>query len=270
MTKVNTKTGRFFKKFLIFAVFALVLVGVFKLGKLSNNTKEAEIKEDTKSQTNTSGEVRIPKALDQVIDDESGDFKINFQYPVLENIGTETVTNQINTSVLKEAHLIIDNFKKDAEPNPSLPGDMSLDADYKFAGVNHGLVSIEFQVSEFLPGAAHPNNYSTTLLYKASDGSKINSIGNICANQNACLSRIVPIAQKYLKTELKRLGAEYDESAQTGSAVNIENYRDFVFKNEGLQIIYDSCQVAPCVYGTVYITIPWGELTSILKSEYLK
>ena len=102
------------------------------------------------------------------------------------------------------------------------------------------------------------------------DGSKLPIIGSICADKNACLSKIVPLAQSHLKTELKRLGAEFDESAESGSARDLDNYQDFLFVPEGLQIIYDPYQVAPYVYGAVYITIPWNELGAILKSEYLK
>ena len=124
--------------------------------------------------------------------------------------------------------------------------------------------------AQVVPGAAHPNNYSKTLTYNVSDGSKLLNIGSICVDKNACLSKIVPLAQSHLNTELKRLGAEFDESAETGSARDLDNYQDFLFVPEGLQIIYDPYQVAPYTYGTVYITIPWNELGSVLKSEYLK
>ncbi|MCM1052927.1 MAG: polysaccharide deacetylase family protein [Ruminococcus sp.] len=61
-----------------------------------------------------------------------------------------------------------------------------------------------------------------------------------------------------------------EELIKAGTKSNLENYSHFIFKDNGLEILFVPYQIAPWSEGEIKITIPYSDLEDILKKEYLK
>lgn len=59
------------------------------------------------------------------------------------------------------------------------------------------------------------------------------------------------------------------ELAKNGTKENMDNYNHFSFNSDGLEIIFPPYQVSCWADGEIRVTIPYEELTNILKEEYI-
>lgn len=275
MPKIRGNMGAGRKIFVIILLIA-VAFGLFQLGKMSvKDGKEVVVDTDKKTETkddiNTNEKVT---ATSGKITEDSKKFSINVTYPILSGIENKNTQDKINSTIKNNVNSKINQFKEDVNSGNIVSlesgGQNEVTGDYKFSGNYKGIVSVEERLSEFSPGGAHPNNYSTTYSFYTNTGDVVENITDLCVDKNNCLPTLAKITQKHLKIVLDKMKVGTMDWTNEGSSAKLDNYQDFMVLESGLQIVFDPYLVAPYSAGTIYVTIPWGELADIVKAEYIK
>jgi hypothetical protein len=165
-------------------------------------------------------------------------------------------------------------FKKDATPEEgedteetrpegSMGSDLTIR--YVVALAQDDLMSIDFTVSSYFQGAAHPNSYSDTLNYDLKNGKQLK------------LSDLFKPGAKYLQAiasyciaDLKKQATEkglMEEEIQKGAAAKSENYESWTITKRGLGVNFDPYQVGPYAAGPQSVLIPYSALKDLINPE---
>lgn len=262
------------RKILVMIIVVAVAIGLFQLGKMSvKNNKEIALDTNKNSDMKTDYSIDVKVTANEgKISDNKKPFVINVKYPILTGIPDKTIQEKININIKKNIVDSIESFKTGilADQSPVDFGSPTMDGGYQFFGNYKGIVSVEEKLSEYSPGAAHPNNYSNTYSFYLNNGEVINSVTDLCIDKNNCLPSIAKLTQKYLKSVMAKMQVNAEDWTADGSSAKLENYQDFMALTDGLKIIFDPYQVAPYSAGTIYVTVPWNELSGIIKSGFIK
>ncbi|WP_419419065.1 DUF3298 domain-containing protein [Legionella sp. D16C41] len=190
---------------------------------------------------------------------ETKTFILELKYPQGFNQGQIDQVIQTFITTTKNAQ----NMSDSDSFTETLPGKNSLYIDYRIAFQNKHVVSLEFDVSTYSSGAAHPNN--TIRTFNFIDGKQINLKDIFKPNVNY----LTTIAN-YCRAELLKK-KDFDKKwINDGTEAEIENYSDWTFDKKGLAIIFDTYQVAAYVYGPQTIIIPQSLLETALRPEVKK
>jgi len=138
----------------------------------------------------------------------------------------------------------------------------SFDAQYTIISQRAGIWSLKFGFSGYADGAAHPYHYSLTFNYDLEQGKKLSMDELFPADTDYLIS-----ISKYCIAELSKRDIGFYGGFQDGAEPIAENYRNWNIASDGLLITFDEYQVAPYAVGPQTITIPYGELKSLIKPE---
>ena len=176
----------------------------------------------------------------------------------------------------------VSDFKKEMtpsadEPTPELPEQTpteSLGSDikifYRVALAKDDLVGIEFTVSSYSAGAAHPNSYTEVVNFDLKNGKSLK------------LAELFQPGAKYLQTlstyciqDLKKQGKEQganamlddDDWIKRGAGTELTNYANWTITKKGLEITFDPYQVAAYAAGPQSVLVPYSALKEIIKLD---
>lgn len=200
-------------------------------------------------------------------------YEIAAQYPQLTG-GNNPNLEKFNQAARAAVTRKVTGFKKDAAPEPgedtaetrpegSMGSDLNIS--YTIALAQDDLVSIDFSVSTYFQGAAHPNRYSDTLSYDLKNGKQLK------------LSDLFKPGAKYLQAianyciaDLKKQASErglIEEEIQKGAAAKSDNYESWTISKRGLGINFDPYQVGPYAAGPQSVLIPYSALKDLINPD---
>ncbi|MDD3002484.1 MAG: RsiV family protein [Candidatus Shapirobacteria bacterium] len=119
---------------------------------------------------------------------------------------------------------------------------------------NNNIISITINTSSYGAGAAHPNNYETTMSYSKKDG-KILSLDSLFKPNTDYLKIITERTRYYLNKD-----HGIDPQWIIDGTSSESSLSSFMVENNGLKITFDPYQVAPYSEGTIEVLIPKSEL----------
>lgn len=145
---------------------------------------------------------------------------------------------------------------------PGLPAEFSvggsfLDASYSLTAAGPDWLSLNFFVTVYIDGAAHPYHYTITYTYDLT-GNRPLTMADLFQPGSNYLERIANVAIQQL-TEREMLF--FPEGADPTE----ENYRNWNITPEGLLITFDEYQVAPYAAGAQMVTVPSSELADVIN-----
>lgn len=141
----------------------------------------------------------------------------------------------------------------------------SVEISYTIAHADDKIVSISFG-NYYDTGGAHPNGYSFALNFDLKTGRELQLADLFKPNSNY-LKVISDYSTKSLK---ETLGEDADDEwIKTGAGAEAKNFRSWNVTKRGLEINFDSYQVAPYVSGPQEVEIPFEDLKGILRSDFL-
>lgn len=203
-------------------------------------------------------------------------YAIDVSYPVFSGSFNTTLQEKLNSSIKSLIDGEIDSFKN-AVQNMDLslvPKEYSnqLTISYEPFIQTSNMVSIEFTISQFWAGAAHPNSVAKTFTYDISSGKQL-SLSNIFKKNSNYLSVLSGIATQSLKEKLGKDLEETDDVnfmkdwIETGAAPKKENFSNFVLGKDNLIIIFDPYQVGPYAWGFQKVEIPYEKIQDTLAIQ---
>jgi len=200
-------------------------------------------------------------------------YKIEVQYPQLTG-GSNPNLEKFNQAARAAVTKKVAAFKKDmapeegenteeTRPEDSMGSDLTIS--YTVALAQDDLVSIDFEVSTYSQGAAHPNSYSETLNFDLKNGKSLK-----LADLFKPGAKYIEVLAIYCILDLKKQAKEKgltSEEIEKGAAAKADNYQGWTLTKKGLGIEFDPYQVGPYAAGPQSVLVPYSNLKDIINPE---
>lgn len=176
-------------------------------------------------------------------------YTLKLRYPQLEpNQPSAASFNQV---VKEEMDGRLAQFRKDAAELAGHQTDSNgsfFGLDYKVFYNQNGLVSLQFNLSTYLQGAAHPNLISYPLTYDLQSGRRVELMDLFQPG-----SSYLALISSLCVADLQKRDIPMTLS---GAAPTSENYRSWNLSSKTLRITFDAYQVAAYAAGPQTVEIP--------------
>lgn len=199
-------------------------------------------------------------------------YEVHVEYPHVE--GAEQFNRLAEGFATKE----VADFKRDAGRRPGekdfMPGagDDSLNVRYYVRSATADLVSVEFAMSYYEHGAAHPSHAFHVINYDAKAGRRL-SLADLFKPGSNYLGKISEVAVRQLR-RWNSDSAEYagghqyldDEGIAEGASPKEENFKNWTLTPRGLVVTFDYYQVGAYAAGSPSVVLPYAELKDVLRA----
>jgi hypothetical protein len=203
-------------------------------------------------------------------------YEIDIQYPQLTGSGSpnyEKFNQTVRAMMTKKAGAFKAEMTSEEDPVSSEGVDESMGSDlnagYTVALARDDLISILFDVGSYSAGAAHPNSYSEVVNFDLRNGKQLK-----LADLFQPGSRYIQTLSAYCIADLKKQGKKQGEESmldddwvQRGAGPDPENYGSWTISRKGLEITFDSYQVAAYAAGPQHVFVPYSVLKEIIKPD---
>jgi hypothetical protein len=160
----------------------------------------------------------------------------------------------------------VSGFKKDFQPPEERMGTVgsSFNSEYTVELATSDLVSINFGISTYYEGAAHPNHNAVTFNYWFETGKTLTLADLFKPNSNY----LAALSDYSVKALRRRLAPEIDDEwIQKGAGAEADNYQNWNITRRGLKVTFDPYQVASYADGPQEVVIPYSALRSIINPD---
>ena len=161
---------------------------------------------------------------------------------------------RLNDLVTKEVDMWRQGFQQ--LPVTQYSTGSSLDLKYTAIAQMNDLWSFKFDSAFYSDGAAHPGLNSMTLNYDLGQGREL-TLGDLFLPN----SNYLEVISNYCITELSKQPF-FDGPFADGAKPKPENYRNWNITPDGLQVTFDTYQVAPGAAGPQAVLMPWSQLSA--------
>jgi hypothetical protein len=189
------------------------------------------------------------------------DYQLKVETPALRDSGAPHAAD-FGKTVTQVIQKEVEAFKTSLKDVPAASNSTGSSFDLKYVLVSppgYYIYSLQFKISEYLAGAAHPSNYTVTLNYDLNQGQEI-SLDQLFVPGANYLQAI----SDYCKAELGKRNIGFD-AQQHGADPASENYHNWNISANGLVITFGEDQVAPYAAGPQVVVIPYGILKQIIN-----
>lgn len=173
----------------------------------------------------------------------------------------DTVFSIVQEEVKKFKKQVADDMPAGL-PKSSIKNDMNIDFSTSAVSADDNpLLSIRFAIEAYVAGMAHPYQYHRTLTYDIYNGQEIQLADLFIPNSN-----YLAIIAEYCKNTLSKKLKD-KQMLEAGTAPTAENFKNWNINPFGILITFDQAQVAPRVYGTQTVLVPYDKLAEILAPD---
>src|SRR3989338_6897589 len=197
------------------------------------------------------------------IKENNGLYTVDVVYPEFASSGD--VNAYIRDLLLVE----IEEFKKSATSvaaSDENQGKSAFKVTYQLATANEKMLSVIFEHSEYLTGAAHQNSFVTTVNYDLA-ANRLLELADLFLPDADYLTTLSVLAAEDLKQKLSGSDGYAPEFVNAGTAPKTENYQSFSLAPTGITLYFDPYQVAAYSAGPQEVFIFYEELTGILDPD---
>ncbi len=211
-------------------------------------------------------------------------YEVNVDYPQLTG-STDPNYEKFNQTVRSLVNRQVSDFKKERLPEATdeaapegerpanEPAPESVGSDivisYAVAWAKDDLISIEFTVSSYSAGAAHPNSYTEVVNFDLRNG-KLLKLADLFLPGSKYLQAIAANCIQILTKQAEKEGSDgmLDEGwIKRGAAPELTNYDNWTITRKGLGVTFDPYQVAAYAAGPQHVVVPYAALKDIVKSD---
>ena len=185
-----------------------------------------------------------------------------------------------DTSLAKEANAVIssfvndqiDEFKKNVADNSATdtPKDASSEFSMSWRSemLSPTILSLRFDYSEYIEGAAHPNTASRVLNYDLKRHFLLPTTALFASSTQA-----LPFLSAYVRNNQQKYlsdsgeATEYREMFVPGTEPTHDNFEEVALTKTGLLIIFNPYQVAPYARGVVQVEVPLADTADLISPD---
>lgn len=180
------------------------------------------------------------------------DIRLEIPYTETKTAWAEHFNDAVATLVNNEVAAFRNNLSQ-MQFDPNMPDTgSSFEVKYTLVYSGRGLVSLHFEVFQYVTGAAHPMTYSMTLTYDLKNDRRV-ELADLFQPGSAYLDMLSALC----KADLQKQGMLMFEEGTNPTA---DNFRSWTLTPEGLQVYFDPYQVAPYAAGPQRTLIPYADL----------
>jgi hypothetical protein len=198
-------------------------------------------------------------------------YEIAAQYPQITG-GNNPNFEKFNQAARAYVTKTVVDFRKgmapaEGEDEPKPEGSMGSDLtiNYNIALAQDDLISVEFEISDYEQGAAHPNSYAEMLNYDLKNGKQL-KLSDLFKPGAKYLQPIATYSIADLKKQAKEKGL-LNEEIEKGAAASPKNYQSWTITKSGLGIYFDAYQVGPYAAGPQSVLVPYSTLKDLINPE---
>ena len=207
-------------------------------------------------------------------------YEIDAEYPQLTG-SVDPNFEKFNQTVRSLINKKVADFKKEMTPSADEPAPDPADetpsealgsditVGYTVVLARDDLISIEFTVSSYSSGAAHPNSYTEVVNFDFKNG-KLLKLADLFLPGSKYVQTLSTNCIQGLKKQAKEQGADTmleDDWVQKGAGPDLENYDNWTITKKGLGITFDPYQVAAYAAGPQHVLVPYSALKEIIKPD---
>jgi hypothetical protein len=137
---------------------------------------------------------------------------------------------------------------------------------YEVALAKDDLIGIEFTVSSYSAGAAHPNSYTEVVNFDLKNGKAL-KLADLFQPNSKYLRTLSGYCIQELKKQQGTDGMLDDDWVQKGAAPELTNYDNWTIAKKGLGITFDPYQVGPYAAGPQHVLVPYSALKDIIRPD---
>ena len=207
-------------------------------------------------------------------------YEVDAEYPQLTG-ATDPNFEKFNQAARGLVLKKVAEFKKESavpasEPTPdvaNVPSDESIGSDisigYRVALAKDDLISVEFSVSTYFAGAAHPNSSTAVVNFDLKNG-KLLRLADLFLPGSKYQQKLSSYCIQALEKLAKEQGADgmlEDQWIERGAGPDLKNFNSWTITKKGIDISFDPYQVAPYAAGPQQVSVPYAALKEIIKPD---
>jgi len=207
-------------------------------------------------------------------------YEVSAAYPQLTGV-TDPTYDKFNQTVRNLISRKVSDFKKEMTPsaedelapdeNPVIDDSLGSDitVNYELALAKDDLIAIQFTVSSYSAGAAHPNSYTEVVNFDLKNG-KLLKLSDLFLPGSKYLETLSNFCIQELKKQAKAQGdyaAMDDDWIKRGAGAELTNYDNWTITKKGLGITFDPYQVAAYAAGPQNVLVPYSAVKEIIKPD---
>ncbi len=192
---------------------------------------------------------------------ETATYVLDIKYP--QGFNNSNINTVIKDFVEYTQKSFFNELTEDENIAIDVSGKSGLTITYSIPYEQNNALSVRMNISIYHRGAAHPLNTVSVLNFIEGKQVELAELFKPGANY---LESIASVCNKEIKTK----NISDDKWIQEGTKPVAENYHVWAFTPKGLEIIFDSYQVAAYVYGPQTVVIPLSAIATLVKPELLK
>lgn len=173
---------------------------------------------------------------------------------------------RINAAVQSFIEQTKKNFFKEIASDTDMPADVpgksGLNVTYSLPYKTKNALSVSFDISTYHRGAAHP--FNTVAVLNFINGRQV-QLADLFRPEVNYLKPIAVFSNK----QISKKGFTDTKWIAEGTKPIAKNYKIWSFSSTGINIIFDTYQVAAYVYGPQTVKIPLSQISSLLKPEIM-
>ncbi|MGL5742508.1 MAG: RsiV family protein [Legionella sp.] len=194
------------------------------------------------------------------IQKETETYIINVKYP--QGFKDSRVNATVQAFVEKTKKSFFKEIAADTDIPADVPGKSGLNITYSIPYKVKNALSVFLNISIYHRGAAHPAN--TVAVLNFIDGHQV-QLADLFRAEAEYLKPIADFCSKKI-TEKNISDKKWIEE---GTHPTVKNYQNWLFTAEGINIVFDTYQVAAYVYGPQTVAIPLSQIASLIKPEVM-
>jgi hypothetical protein len=192
---------------------------------------------------------------------ETSAYIIDVKYP--QGFDEPQINARVQNFIEKNKAHFFKEIKSDTDIPADAPGKSGLNIIYSIPYHKNGVMSIVFDISLYHRGAAHPSNTVTVLNFIDAREVQLADLFRPGVNY------LKPIANWCNKIISDKKLSD-NEWVLEGTKPIKKNYETWSFSEKGINIIFDTYQVAAYVYGPQKVKISLSQVSSLLKLDIKK
>ncbi len=258
------------RKILLVFISLIVIFFMYREFQKSKTSSQPSNPTITSSSPQATAPIRMSFG-DKRINEETPTYDIHVVYPEIAGIPTSAIQAQINTSLKDYIEKTVQEFKKEIELINDTPvGQKStLIVDYDLVQLSSQMISLKFNISNYTAGAAHPNNFVHPWSYDLVNQRQISGLEDVFDPEKDSLALLSEISRTELKAKFQNDWSGLESTVLSGTEPKQENFAEFSLARNTLNIYFNPYQVAPYAVGVVEVKIPYEQLQSVLRSDFI-
>ncbi len=191
---------------------------------------------------------------------ETPAYILDIKYP--QEFKDPRINAAVQSFIEKTKKSFFKEIADDADVPADAPGKSGLNVTYSLPYKTKNALSVSFNISIYHRGAAHPSN--TVAVLNFINGRQVN-LSDLFRPE---VNYLKPIAS-FCSKEITKKNISDKKWIEEGTKPIDKNYKIWSFSSDGINIIFDTYQVAAYVYGPQTVKIPLSQISSLLNPEVM-